>query len=56
MSLKLTNTLTMFQEYINKILVENLNDFYIIYIDDILIYFKIKEEYTQYVNQMFKRL
>ena len=34
----LTNTLAIFQEYINKIFVEKLNIFVIMYLDDILIY------------------
>jgi len=50
MSFKLTNTLIMFQEYINKILVEYLNDFYIIYIDDILIYSVSEKEHIQHVS------
>ena len=36
----LTNTPTSFQEYINKILVEKLDIFVIVYLDDILIYTK----------------
>ncbi len=56
MSFKLTNTLIMFQEYINKILVEYLNDFYIIYIDDILIYSVSEKEHIQHVSWVLKRL
>ena len=38
MSFNLTNTSISFQEYINKIFVEKLNIFVIVYLDDILIY------------------
>ena len=34
----LTNALASFQKYINEILVEKLNIFVIVYLDDILIY------------------
>ena len=36
----LTNALATFQGYINKILVEKLNVFVIVYLDDIFIYTK----------------
>ena len=38
MSFGLTYAIASFQEYINKILVEKLDIFIIIYLDDILIY------------------
>ena len=38
MPFRLMNALASFQEYINKILVEKLNIFIIVYLDDILIY------------------
>ena len=40
----LTNTQVTFQGYINKILVEKLNVFVILYLDDILIYTKSKRK------------
>ena len=40
----LTNALAMFKGYINKILVEKLDVFVIVYLDDILIYTKNKEK------------
>ena len=36
----LSNALTSFQSYINKILAEKLNVFIIVYLDNILIYIK----------------
>ena len=36
----LSNTLAIFQEYVNKILAKNLDIFIIVYLDDILIYTK----------------
>jgi hypothetical protein len=42
---RLTNVLIMFQALINDILRENLDMFIIIYLDDILIYFKTKQEH-----------
>ncbi len=44
MSFRLTNALATFQEYINKILVEKLNIFVIIYLDNIFIYTKNKRK------------
>ena len=38
MSFGFSNALTIFQEYINKILAEKLDIFVIVYLDDILIY------------------
>ena len=40
MPFKLSNALISFQSYINKILVEKLDIFVIVYLDDILIYIK----------------
>ena len=36
----LSNALTSFQDYINKILTEKLDIFLVVYLDDILIYTK----------------
>ena len=38
MPFRLTNTSANFQEFINKIRIEKLNIFVIVYLDDILIY------------------
>ena len=40
----LSNTLTTFQEYINKILAKKFNILVIVYLDDILIYTKDPEQ------------
>ena len=41
---ELTNVLAIFQDYVNKILVEKLNIFVIMYLDNILIYIKNKKK------------
>ena len=56
MLFELINASMMFQEYINKILVDYLNNFYIIYIDDILTYSESEKEHIWYVNWVLKRL
>ena len=45
---RLINTLAIFQNYINKILIEKFVVFMIIYFDDIFIYTKNKEK--EYIN------
>jgi len=42
------------QALINNILHEFLKDFVVIYLDDIIIYFKIKKNYVQYINKVLK--
>ena len=44
MLFRLTNILVTFQNYINKILVEKLNVFVIVYLDNIFIYTKSKDK------------
>ena len=48
MLFRLTNTPIIFQGYINKILVEKLNVFVIVYVDNIFIY--IKNERIEHVK------
>ena len=50
MSFKLFNALASFQGYINKILVEKLNVFVIVYLDDIRIY--IEDENQGHVESV----
>ena len=52
----LTNVLATFQAYINKALAGLIDDFYVVYLNNILIYSIDYEEYTQYVRQVLKRL
>ncbi len=52
----LINASVIFQTYINKILTEILNDFYIVYLNDILIFFVEKTDHVSHVKQILKRL
>ncbi len=52
----LINASVIFQTYINKILTELLNDFCIIYLNDILIFFVEKTDHVNYVKQILERL
>ena len=56
MPFSLTNTLTTFQAYINKALFRLVDYFVVIYLNNILIYFKLKEDYYTYVRIVIKRL
>jgi len=53
---KLCNVLTMFQLFINKTLSSYLNKFYIVYINDILIYSNIEKKNKNYVNKILVKL
>ena len=46
----------MFQRRINYVLREYLNNFVIVYFNDIIIYLDSKEEYKEYVEQVLRRL
>ncbi len=52
----LINASVIFQTYINKILTELLNDFCVIYLNDILIFFVKKTDHVNHVKQILKRL
>jgi len=52
----LTNAPATFQAYINKALIGFVDVYYVIYLDDILIYSKDKKEHERYVRAVFKRL
>ena len=56
MSFSLTNTPAIFQELINDTLREYLNDFVIVYLDDVLIFSKIYKEYVEHVKKVFTKL
>jgi len=54
MSFELINAFIIFQIYINKVMIELLNDFCVIYLNDILIFFKLKIEYINHMKQILK--
>ncbi len=56
MSFDLINVSIIFQTYINKILTELLNDFCVIYLNDILIFFVEKTDHVDHMKQILKRL
>ncbi len=56
MLFNLINASVIFQTYINKILTELLNDFYVVYLNDILIFFVEKTDHVDHVKQILKRL
>ena len=51
-----TNTLAIFQTIVNEALKRFVDQIYIIFLDDILIYFKTLEKYIQYICNIFERL
>jgi len=53
-SFKLINVSVTFQVYINQTLTELIDVFYIIYLNDILIYFSSLEEHQSHVKQILK--
>ncbi len=52
----LINVSVIFQTYINKILTKLLNDFCVIYLNDILIFFIEKIDHVDHMKQILKRL
>ncbi len=52
----LINASVIFQTYINKILTKLLNDFYIVYLNDILIFFVEKIDHVDHMKQILERL
>jgi len=56
MSFELINVLTIFQSYIHKVLHKHLKMFMIVFLNDILIYFKNKISYQQHVCMILKAL
>ncbi len=56
MSFKLINVSVTFQVYINWALTELIDVFYVIYLNDILIYFSSLEEHQSHVKQILKQL
>ena len=56
MSFGLTNAPAAFMDFINKVFREYLDTFVIVFIDDVLIYFKTKEEHEQHLRITLKVL
>jgi len=56
MSFDLINTFVIFQTYINMILTKLLNDFYVVYLNDILIFFVEKTDHVNHMKQILERL
>ena len=53
---ELTNKSFIYQQYMNDILFEYINDFYQTYLDNILIYSKTRKNYIKHVRLMLQRL
>jgi len=53
---KLTNELIFFQQYMNDVLWDFLNDFCQVYLDDILIYSKMRKKHKDHVKLVLSRL
>ena len=56
MPIGLTNASAMFQAYINKALQGLVNDFCIVYLDNILVFSKTKEEHDKHLQRICQRL
>ncbi len=56
LSFKLTNELISFQQYINDVLWDFLNDFCQVYLNDILIYSKMRKKHRDHVKLVLSRL
>src|SRR6266487_2867046 len=55
-SFDLINALTIFQVYINHALYDLINDFCIVYLDDILIFSKSEKKHYQHLELVIKHL
>ena len=56
MQFRFTNTLIIFQRRINYILGEHLDNFIIIYLNNIIIYLNNKKEHEEYIKWVLSRL
>jgi len=56
LSFKLINELIFFQQYMNNVLWNFLNDFCQVYLDDILIYSKIRKKYRNHIKLVLSQL
>jgi len=56
MQFGLINILVIFQKRINSVLGEHLDEFIIVYLNNIIIYLKSKEEHKEHIKWVLKRL
>ncbi len=56
MFFNLINASIMFQIFVNNVLQHYLNQFVIVYLNDILVYSKMKKEYMQHVKKVLQTL
>src|SRR5947207_1892735 len=55
MSFRLINVSATFQELINHVLYNHLNEFVIVYLNNILIYFKNEENHKKHVKKVLRK-
>src|SRR5436305_5879336 len=55
MLFELTNTSAIFQELINHVLYDHLNEFVIVYLNNILIYSENKKNHKKHVKKILKK-
>jgi cell fate regulator YaaT (PSP1 superfamily) len=56
MSFGLTNALTYFMYLMNKVIMEYLDKFVVVFIDDILIYSKNENEHTEHLHVVLQKI
>ena len=56
MSFELTNTSVTFQELINHVLYDYLNEFVITYLNNILIYSENEENHEKHIKKILRKL
>ena len=56
MQFRFTNTPAIFQRRINYILGEHLDDFIMVYLDNIIIYLNSKKKYKKYIEWVLSKL
>ena len=56
MQFRFTNTPVIFQRRINYILKKYLDNFVMVYLDNIIIYLNSKKEYKEYIEQVLSKL
>ncbi len=56
MSFNLINASIMFQTFVNNVLQRYLNQFIIVYLNDILVYSKTKKKHVQHVRKILQTL